>query len=75
MRVLFVKAHNKGFTKEDGTYVAPFEDKRASARPVLRAPAAAVAAAKEKLAANSSPKPSPGTPRTVAGRCWPRARW
>lgn len=77
MRVLFVKAHNKGFTKKDGTYVAPFEDKRASARPVLRAPAAAVAAAKEKLAANSSPKPSPkssgGALPGEQGGSWPKA--
>lgn len=28
-----LKAHNKGYTKKDGTFVAPFDDKRAAAKP------------------------------------------
>lgn len=31
MRVLFVKSRNPGYTKQDGTYVAPFDDKRVAA--------------------------------------------
>lgn len=27
-KILFLKSHNKGYTKKDGTVVAPFEDKR-----------------------------------------------
>lgn len=32
-RVLFAKAHNKGYTRSDGTYVAAFDDKRSGAKP------------------------------------------
>lgn len=29
--VVFLKAHNQGYTRKDGTYVAPFDDKRSAA--------------------------------------------
>lgn len=32
MQILFLKAHNKGYTKKDGTYVAPFDDKRVAGK-------------------------------------------
>lgn len=31
--ILFLKAHNKGYTKKSGKYVAPFDDKRPNAKP------------------------------------------
>lgn len=36
--LLLLKAHNKGYTKKDGTFVAPFDDKRHSAAPAQPAP-------------------------------------
>jgi hypothetical protein len=31
--LVFTKAHNKGYTRKDGTYVAPFDDHRSAASP------------------------------------------
>ena len=57
-------AHNKGYVRTDGTYVAPFDDKRLSARVVVRAPRPAA-------------KPEPVAPahrrrliNHAAWRCW-----
>lgn len=41
-RVVFLKAHVSGYTKKDGTYVAPHEDKRAAKKHDVPAAAAAL---------------------------------
>lgn len=35
-QVVLLKAHNKGYTRKDGTYVSPFDDKRANAKPEVK---------------------------------------
>jgi ADP-ribose pyrophosphatase YjhB (NUDIX family) len=35
MKLVLLKAHNKGYTKKNGTFVKPFDDKRPSAKPDL----------------------------------------
>lgn len=50
--LLLVKAHNKGYTKKDGTHVAPFDDKRHAAAP---APTPAPARGPAKWSAAAAP--------------------
>lgn len=64
----FLKAHNKGYTKKDGTFVAPFDDKRAKAAPApspapKHAPTPKQQALQDELSAaqewDAPPKPAP----------------
>jgi ADP-ribose pyrophosphatase YjhB (NUDIX family) len=68
-----LKAHNKGYTKKNGTFVAPFDDKRASAHPGEKKPPAKWSAGGQpslfgrsgwpsgvgKLTSSSAKKPEP----------------